>query len=191
MDNITISGFGPLGFLKSPSILEHPSGSQCGVYLWTVNIEENEFIYYVGETGKSFSQRMLGHLKAYISGSYVVLDAAHFAKGEKVILWRGMYMEGPKPSILDFVRHQEEYVAQVRSMLDLFNVWLLPTDCSRVVRRRIEGAIAAHLYHQPGLVGELQDKGIRYVKRKPNEDPVHVTIIAPRPIMGLPRSLDA
>jgi hypothetical protein len=39
-------------------------GQKAGLYLWTIKLAGGELIYYVGETGRSFSTRMLEHFRA-------------------------------------------------------------------------------------------------------------------------------
>jgi hypothetical protein len=185
MEMLIIKAIGPFYWFRNPSILKDQAASQYGVYIWTVKTKDGEFIYYVGETGKSFTKRMIEHLKEYLSGYYRILDPIELAKGSKVVLWRGMFMKGPKPDITDFVRHNERYMPALRGMLDLFNIWIFPADCPKNIRRRIEGAIAKSLYSQPGEVGRFQDPGIRYITRKMNEQPIQVHIETPNRIEGL------
>jgi hypothetical protein len=190
MDRLNLKAIGPFYWFKNPSILKDQTASQYGVYFWTARTNGGEFIYYVGETGKSFSKRMIEHLKEYLSGHYRILDPVELAKGNKVVLWRGMFMKGPKPDITDFVQHNERYMPALRGMLELFNIWIFPMDCQRNIRRRVEGAIAKSLYSQPGEVGKFQDPGIRYVTRKTGEKPIQVHIRIPNRIEGLASLLE-
>ena len=190
MERLIIKATGPFYWFKNPSILKDQATSQYGVYIWTVKTKDGEFIYYVGETGISFSKRIIEHLKEYLSGYYRILDPVELAEGNKVVLWRGMFMKGPKPDIMDFVQHNERYMPALRGMLGLFNIWIFPTDCPQNIRRRIEGAIAKSLYSQPGLVGQFQDPGIRYVTRRTSEKPIQVQIEMPSKIDGLASLLE-
>jgi hypothetical protein len=190
MDSLSLTLHGPLRFLDNPSILGDPPALECGVYFWTVPCRENEYIYYVGETGNSFSNRMLQHLQLYFSGSYRIYDPTKLAVGQKNIVWRGLFMDGTKPDIIEFYKNHNRYTRDLQNMLNLFNIWMLPTNCDKRIRQRIEGAIAIHLYGQPGLVGEFQDAGIHYAKRQSNEEPIRVQIEDTKSIMGLPATLD-
>ena len=57
---------------------------------------------------------------------------------------------------------------------------------ARRLRERIEAALTRHLYSRPGVIGEFQDKGVRYRKRFDNEKEIKVYFEAKSKILGLP-----
>ena len=54
------------------------------------------------------------------------------------------------------------------------------------VRKRVESAIAQALYDSPGLVGGLQDRGIRYDPRRNGKEPIECLITPSVQLLGLP-----
>ena len=91
---IIVEFIGPLSWIEGngiPSILKAEAGKKSGVYLWTVQIDEGELVYYVGQTGRSFSQRMIEHFKEHMSGGYHLYEPDQFSRGQKVLLWPGRY----------------------------------------------------------------------------------------------------
>lgn len=67
LESMIVEFVGPLSWLGGtgiPSIFEAEIGKRSGLYLWTVPLDAGELVYYVGETGRSFAQRMLEHLDA-------------------------------------------------------------------------------------------------------------------------------
>jgi len=81
------------------------------------------------------------------------------------------------PALDDFVR--------------LIRFHLAPLTCDTRLRRRIEAALARHLYRQPGIVGQFQDVGIRYAPRVGGEEPIDVRCQSSALLLGLPACLDA
>lgn len=45
------------GTPSAPSLSDADIAGRCGIYLWTVALEEGELIYYVGMTARSFRDR--------------------------------------------------------------------------------------------------------------------------------------
>ena len=86
VESLTLEFKGPfcwLGGDSVTSIFDAEVGRKGGVYLWTVSIEQGELIYYVGQTGRAFSLRMLEHFREHCSGGYHLYSPEQFAKGLK------------------------------------------------------------------------------------------------------------
>src|SRR6266498_939179 len=80
--------FSWLGHEGTKSIFDASEGGNFGIYLWTVQLEEGELVYYVGKTNRSFSQRMKEHFEKHLAGFYHVYSPAEFRKGERKPMWR-------------------------------------------------------------------------------------------------------
>lgn len=58
-----------------------------GIYLWTVATPDgDDLVYYVGETARSFADRLTEHLKEQLSGAYRIYDPEPFGAGTKQLL---------------------------------------------------------------------------------------------------------
>ena len=71
----------------------------------------------------------------------------------------------------------------------IMRFFLAPIDRETRLRKRIEAAIANHLYEQDGLVGSFQEKGIRYEPRGDEESPQEIIISCSSVLLGMPTSL--
>lgn len=183
---------GPLSWRGEPKgsfIFESPLARAAGVYLWTVATPEGDLVYYVGETGRSFAQRFFEHLQGYLSGLFGFYEPEDFARGQKKLIWEGMWRRGEEHKAADFLRRYEELAPKIRHFIDVLRFWLLPIDCDRRLRERIEGAIARHLSAQDGVIGQFQDEDIRYRPRWEDEPPIQLSLTLTTRIMGLPSSL--
>jgi hypothetical protein len=63
-DEITISFAGPFswaGTPDAPCVRDTDVVCKAGIYLWTVPLTDGHLVYYVGETGRSFSIRLRQH----------------------------------------------------------------------------------------------------------------------------------
>jgi hypothetical protein len=65
------------------SIFEAAAARTAGIYLWTIEIQDGYLIYYVGETGAEFRQRLRQHLCEQLAGMYHIYDPQRFAVGQK------------------------------------------------------------------------------------------------------------
>ena len=192
VDPITVEFVGPFswpGDDEIPSIHEADVGDRFGVYLWTVPYQQQELIYYVGETGTSFSVRMAQHFEKHTSGAYHLYEPREFSRGRKVALWHGMYGPDRELSLLGFIRRLPELAPVIADLAQMYRFYVAPLECEKRLRERIEAAIASYLYEQTGLAGEFQDKGIVYHGRKSNEEPVQVLIRCNAHLIDLPESL--
>ncbi|MFZ2423432.1 MAG: GIY-YIG nuclease family protein [Anaerolineae bacterium] len=175
-----------------PGIQDVTTASNPGIYLWTVQTDSGELVYYVGETGRSFVARMAEHLTQQLSGMYHIYEPESFRNGVKHALWRGAYGQEKEPSgVAGFLDLLPTIAPSLASFVRLMRFRLAPLDAERRLRERIEVAIALHLKDQPDPIGSFQEEGVRYRRRLPDEVLVTVTCRADGVIFGLPASLDA
>lgn len=179
------------GSSDAPCIFESSIRKRSSIYLWTVPQPEGSLIYYVGETGRSFEVRFFEHFQEHFSGCYHVYEPTSFSKGNKDCLWAGKYDKSFKFSIVSFIERITELTPVIIELAKLYTFFLAPIDCEKRLRQRVEAAIAEHLYNQPGLIGQFQDKGIRYKPKKPEEEGIWFFIEAEPKVMGLPFRLMA
>lgn len=174
-----------------PCLSDAPEGHQAGIYLWTAPTPSGELVYYVGETGRSFARRMQEHLSEQLSGRYRLYEPKSFLRGERNLLWRGLYGSGAEPSLLGFVERLPTLAPPLAEFVRAMRFHVAPTTCGDRLRRRIEAAIALHLYGQANPIGELQDAGIHYAPRLPEEEAVVVHLEWAQRPLGVPDALEA
>ena len=75
-----INWYGPYRFVGSEdeNVFTCLMGEKKGVYLFTIPFEGKYLVYYVGETGNSFANRLLQHVQSYLNGFYRVFDPEAF-----------------------------------------------------------------------------------------------------------------
>ena len=189
---ITVSFAGPFswpGTPDAPSIFDADLRRQSGIYLWTIPWEEGHLIYYVGETGRSFEVRLLEHYVEHAACMYHVYSPAEFSRGEKVELWPGRYDSLNRKSAQGCIDQYPRLCAPIAELTLLYRLFIAPLEAEARERRRVEAAIAAHLYAQPDLVGAFQDRGIRYTSRRPDEEPIECVVTSTALLLGLPDRL--
>jgi hypothetical protein len=189
---ITVEFEGPFSWVVGdgvPAIADSDNGKKKGVYLWTVQLDDGELIYYVGQTGRSFDKRMFEHFVEHMSGGYHLWDPSEFSRGQKVQLWPGRYGRDKETSPSVFVQQFQTLAPSIEALAKLYRFFLAPLDCDERLRNRIEAAIARCLYDQPGIVGEFQDQGIVYRPRRDGEVPVQALVRCRDNLLGVPDSL--
>ena len=189
---INIEFFGPFSWTcrtDTESIFIADIAQKSGVYIWTIKHNDAELIYYVGETGRSFSIRMLEHFKEHMSGAYHLYQPDEFRHGGKVMVWPGRFDTERKTTIAEFLENYSILYQPIEELARLYRFFVAPLECERRLRERIEACLAKHLYAQEGVIGEFQDKGIKYHARLESETPMQVTLKSSVNLLGVPASL--
>jgi hypothetical protein len=172
------------------SIFDVSVGKNSGVCLWTVDTTDGELVYYVGETGRSFAVRHKEHLIEQLSGGYHIYEPGPFVRGEKVLLWRGMYGPGCERSLEGFVRKLPELAVSLSKFVNMMCFHVAPFDGALRLRKRVEAAIALHLRGQASPVGSFQDDGVSYAPRTVDETAIDIELAFDRAIRGLPSRVE-
>jgi hypothetical protein len=184
---------GPYSFIESEgeNVFTCSLAEKKGVYLFTIPFEGKYLVYYVGETGASFANRLLQHVQSYLNGFYRIFDPEEFAKGKKVLLWGGMWKtDRREPKLIcDFINEQAELAPKIIKFIGQFRIFLAPIDENKRIIERIESEIARSLIQQSGFIGDFQDNDIRYRPTKPNEQKFRAMMTFPKSIMGLSEEL--
>jgi hypothetical protein len=193
MSGMTIAFSRPFAWLPGgcvESISEVEEGRTPGLYMWTAPSPAGHLVYYVGDTGLTLAGRIQEHLCEQLSGRYRFYEPGRFFKGDKQLLWRGVYGHGAKRNVSEFVDQlpilAPALVQFVRSMRFL----VATTDCPVRLRRRIEAALSSWFRQQDGLVGPFQEDGIHYEPRVASEPPETVAFTWQERPLGAPDRLE-
>lgn len=189
---IEIEFFGPFswpGADDAPSIFTQEVARQPGIYLWAVRATNGYLIWYVGETGREFKLRLLEHYQEHAAGMYHLYEPGSLAFGSKVEIWPGRYDSANRKSIAECIAAFPSLSGSIHTLTSMYRFFVAPLACEPRMRKRIESAIADALYACSGVVGEFQERGIRYHRRSPHEEPVRVTIRAGGELLGLPEGV--
>jgi hypothetical protein len=179
------------GVPDAPSVFDVKVSREPGIYLWTVPLQNGHLVWYVGETGRKLRIRLLEHYQEHAACMYHVYSPAEFARGEKIMVWPGRYDPADRKTVQECIAQYSRMSQPVEELTHLYRFFLAPLHCEDRVRLRIEAAIAKALYDAPGLAGAFQERGIRYVPRKDNEEPVACMITTAAPFIGMPERLSA
>ena len=188
MDKLHV--YGPFHWIGEPNVFTSEFADGEGMYLWSVKTQDGDLVSYVGESVR-LGERMKEHMREYLSGWYRVYEPDSFQNGEKNLIWNGMWRRGDELNAEDFISRSDEFIPAIHTMLRTMRLWLIPTNYEVRIRRRIEGEIAKQLNSREGIVGEFQEKDIRYEYRGDNEEPVEVILKSDGDILGLPKQLKA
>lgn len=148
-------------------------------------------VFYVGKTSRPFSTRMREHLKEYLSGMYDIYQSSSFLKGERELLWEGMWRPGDEIRFPDFLAKHEELWPHLSKMITAMRIHLGAIEGGdKRLMERVEGAIALNLRQQPGRVGEFQNPDIRNQIKRPGEEGVLARIASDVPLLGVPVEIE-
>jgi len=189
--DIAIDFHGPfkIGGNNGSILFSNQVSRHSGIYLFTVQYNDGYLVYYVGETGKSFFERIKEHAIHYFGGNYRVYDPKAFKNAQKTLIWQGMWQRDTKDRMPIYIDKCHALVPIIRDFLKLLDIFVAPFEAETRLRRRIEGAFARHLRQQPPPIGNFQDDDIRYIQRKRDETPIHVRISCSHKLHGMPSTL--
>jgi hypothetical protein len=176
---------------REECLFEASEATKSGIYLWAIPFNGKYLTYYVGETGRSFTARFTTHTRDYLYGLYRVYDPTQFAQGKKKLVWEGMWQPGTRDRVDEFLNRYLELSPAIYSLLGKLRIFLAPLDAEKRIRQRIEGSIARKLLQHSDLTRSFLDSDIRYLTKRANEPPVHVTIISNECVLGVPHKLTA
>jgi hypothetical protein len=192
---LRLNCFGPFRFVgdEDENIFTSKTrtGQKRGVYLLTVPLDGKYLVYYVGETGNSFSERLLQHVRCYLDGYYRLYNPEKFAIGDKELIWGGMWKRERKDPrfISEFIESYSILTPKIAKFISQFCIFVIPLEVDKRLDKRlgerVEATIKRILLEQEGKVGEFQDRDIRYRPKRPKEQPLSVILKFSKPIMGL------
>ncbi|MBI3151809.1 MAG: hypothetical protein HYZ21_06730 [Chloroflexi bacterium] len=185
-----VGPFSWLGHDGTKSIFDTPEGKLSGIYIWSVEIEDGELVYYVGKTNRHYSQRMLEHFKEHLAGFYHINSLEEFKSGKRASLWNGMYLRHKSPKPAELFKIYPTISSQIIDLAKTYRFFIAALEAERRILERIECALAKHLYKQPGLIGEFQETGLNYRSRLASEQPGIAFFKSSAKILGLPESLE-
>jgi len=156
-----------------------------GIYLWTIEYENKELIYYVGQTGRSFSTRMQEHFTEHASGGYHLYDPEEFQRGIRKTVWYGRYDARQRTTISQFLKDFDRLAPIIERLARIYRFWIAPVDLDSRLRNRLESAISLPLFNQSGIVSEFQESGVRYLPRRDEEPPLVAKILNHSSFFGI------
>lgn len=160
-----------------------------GVYFWAIKVGDSYRVTHISQTGTSFYQRMKEHIINTLGGNYRISDPTALAQGEMKILWDGLWREGTRERLADFLRASTHLHEMAKQNLKLEKIFVAPMQTEDRMRRRIEGGIAKTI-RKDKLASSLLPPDIRVLGRLTTESPLPIRIVTPVKILGLPEQLD-
>ena len=186
--------YGPFHWKRStslPCLFEAPEGKQGGIYLWTVQVGPEERVHYIGQSRRSFRQRLKEHLDCYLTGEYKIVEPTLLAQGRLTSAWDGAAaFDDAGRRLEEWLDSWEIVLPELKLLLETFKFHLAPFDGDKRLQERVEGAIGAHfLCHEDEAIREFLDPGSRFLPRRAHEDPIRFTFETDSAIAGFPKEL--
>lgn len=177
-------------FTNDAGILPGCPLADChGIYLWTVYVRSTYRITYIGETDRSFRQRITEHISNSFTGYERISSAQALLKGRVEVLWDGLWRADRRDRFHEFVRDVVRFAAAAKEELLVQHVFLAPVDADKATLRAIEGALAFRIRASPEAAA-LLPSDVRYAIRKTEGQPIEVAVTVPEPILGMPELIE-
>ena len=194
---IKLSWEGPLSFNKEKQncIFSDPIGKEPGIYLFTAPYDRGYLIYYVGETGKSFNERMSQHLQKFIIGEYRIYNPKAFLRGEKELAWNpyiaGMGAKYRHSFKKEYLERKSEIDPLIKAYVNQLCLFVASFNGEDRTRKLLESAIAKYLLskNQPDVIRKFQDDDIVYVHKLSEDDDFVIEMQMLDKLYGLPKKL--
>jgi hypothetical protein len=160
-----------------------------GVYFWAIKVGDSYRLTHIGQTGTSFYHRMKEYIINTLGGNYRICDPDALARGETKLLWNGLWREGTRERLPEFLRDSSRLFEAAKRNLMLEQIFIAPLDVEDRMRRRIEGAIAKSV-RKDKTASSLFPPDVRVLGRLTTEVPIPVRIRVGKKVLGLPEQLD-
>lgn len=160
-----------------------------GIYFWAIKVGDSYRMTHISQTSTSFYQRMKEHIINTLGGNYRISDTDALARGEMKVIWDGLWREGTRERLPEFLKHSDRLFAAAKANLQLERIFVAPVEIEDRMRRRIEGAIAKQI-RKDRVASSLFPPDIRVLGRLTTEAPIPIRIKTPVKILGLPEQLD-
>ena len=160
-----------------------------GVYFWAIKVGDSFRLTHIGQTGTSFYHRMKEYIINTLGGNYRICDPDALERGETKLLWNGMWREGTRERLPEFLRDSSRLFEAAKRNLMLEQIFIAPLDVEDRMRRRIEGAIAKSV-RKDKTASSLFPPDVRVLGRLTTEVPLPVRIRVGKKVLGLPEQLD-
>src|SRR5262245_4216254 len=111
---LTLTFKGPFTLVGSdePNLFESDLASGSGLYIWaTEYVDGGLIVTYVGETEKTFAERMKEHAIQTLGGNYRISDPELLCKGIDRVLWNGLWRRGTRDRLPEYVESFLEFAA--------------------------------------------------------------------------------
>lgn len=171
-------------------LFEDPLGQLSGIYLWTVGVGDAQFVWYVGQTRRSFAQRTAEHIASYLSGQYPPVDAAALREGRHTRppdfdvagVWPANL-----PRVLD---HLPALATSTLALLKTVQFHLAPATFKASELDRVEGAICRFCRaHATTGVRSTLLPGIRVPARIPGDRSLRLKVTTEASLEGFPAEI--
>jgi len=184
--------FGPYKlFGEGETLFDSDISQKSGIYFWTVKYSDGYLIDYIGETGKTFQERIKEHMIETMGGNYRICDPNKLLQGEEKIVWDGLWRKGTRDKIGEFIQNYEIMAPIIKRYIKVHDIFLAPLNLDRRKRRLIEGNIARIIKEQKPPICNLLPSDIRYnYNRKESEEGFTVELECKENILGLPNHLN-
>ncbi len=162
--------------------------TESGVYLWTILVNGESRVWYVGQTTRGFGTRTREHVIGFLSGDYDCYDAEALARGEYQT-----FPEFPESrSLPSLLANYERLVPNILRIVRMIDVHVIPLEPEGHLLNRIEGSIGRYFKsHSEESLRNFITPGLRLPGAVPGEAPLRLVLSSDSPIAGLPPHLIA
>jgi len=183
--------FHAVGREATRCLFNNEVASEKGIYLWTIPLEEQERVWYVGQTRRSFGRRMAEHVQKHLSGEYPVWDPEALVRGEHRFVWPPQGQLDRWPATLPaFLARHGELVPVLERFFHLVRFYVAPLPADRSLLDRVEGAVGRYLRdHEDAAVRDFVVPGLRVPARIPGDTSARFRLSSEMAIRGLPAEL--
>ncbi|MFZ4580521.1 MAG: hypothetical protein ACOYOB_19225 [Myxococcota bacterium] len=186
---------GPFALTEQPGVrclFADPVAQTIGIYLWTVAVDGRERATYVGQTRRTFGQRMGEHVQGILCGAYAIQDPEALQRGVHTLLWAGD--EGGKrwPATLPtFVARLPELAQGIREYLGVLRVHVAPLEGDVHLLSQVEGTLGRHFQRHPEqATHRFFSQGIKLPGAVAGERGVNLMVTSEGAVEGVPAGLN-
>ena len=160
-------------------ILNHKSIEKAGIYFWTININEEHLINYIGISSKCIKDRLIQHIKNFLSGDYDIYETADLEKGKMT----KKYV--PDEDYTKYLMCIDSNLSSVLGNLRTFNLFFASVNESKNILELIESEIISRIRESNGQAKSLLSN-YRLSRISSGKLDIEINFSSKSSILGLP-----
>ncbi len=171
-----------------PCLFDNAIGRRRGIYLWTIEAGGSTYVWYVGQTKRSFVERTAEHIAGYLSGEYLPVDVDALVAGRHSMPegCAGVNASAWPDNLPEVLDRLPVVIPHTLDLLRRVRFFVAPVDATNAELDRVEGAIARWCRaHNDSRVKEMIQPGLKVPSRIPGDRPLRLTTTADSSIAGL------
>lgn len=180
---------GPFSAFRTDAVrclFDDAVGRRRGIYLWTIEAGGSTYVWYVGQTRRSFAERTAEHIAGYVSGQYSPVDVEALVNGKHAMPEGCGKISAWPDNLPEVLERLPVVIPHTLELLRRIRFFVAPADLANTELDRVEGAIARWCReHNDSRVKGMIQPGLKVPSKIPGDRALRIAVSSDSSIAGL------